>query len=202
MKSKDRIIIRFNSRVDFHLLHYLNYFSVGIFNHLTLIHRFCFSSTPPVWTPLRLPILAVFTRFVQLARSVYAAYHHAEQIVLVLQCTRSVLPMFGFLGLLPLSPVQSTPVGTTGETDLPVPRRTAPPSPSHSKSNDLTVWPSISNSIAFRSHLRRMPNLNRIGWLKKYSRRGFQPRMVFLFDDRIVFTSRIRGSQLFLKVVF
>ncbi|KAA0191033.1 FERM RhoGEF and pleckstrin domain-containing protein 1 [Fasciolopsis buskii] len=108
--------------------------------------------------------------------------------------------MFGFLGLLPLSPVQSTPVGTTGETDLPVPRRTAPPSPSHSKSNDLTVWPSISNSIAFRSHLRRMPNLNRIGWLKKYSRRGFQPRMVFLFDDRIVFTSRIRGSQLFLKI--
>ncbi|THD22587.1 FERM RhoGEF and pleckstrin domain-containing protein [Fasciola hepatica] len=108
--------------------------------------------------------------------------------------------MFGFLGLLPLTPGQSNSVGTAGETDIPVPRRNALSSPSNPKSNNLTVWPSVTSPVAFRSHLRRMPYLHRVGWLKKYSRRGFQPRMVFLFDDRIVFTSRIRGTRLFLKI--
>lgn len=39
------------------------------------------------------------------------------------------------------------------------------------------------------------------GWLNKYSRRGFQPRLVFLFTDRLIYTSRIRGvTGLYLKV--
>ncbi|VDP90595.1 unnamed protein product [Echinostoma caproni] len=150
---------------------------------------------------------AVFTRFVQLARSVYTAYRHAEQIVVILQSARSVLPIFGFLGLLPTPPQPSTGAGATGETDLPVPRRTpvtgtdpVPCSPEQSVQSS-TDWPSVTNAAAFRLHLRRMPSLHRVGWLKKYSRRGFQPRMVFLFDDRMIFASRIRGTPfLFLKI--
>ncbi|KAH8860195.1 FERM,ARHGEF and pleckstrin domain-containing protein isoform 3 [Schistosoma japonicum] len=41
----------------------------------------------------------------------------------------------------------------------------------------------------------------RFGWLNKYSRRGFQPRVVFLFTDRLVYASRIRGvAGLYLKL--
>ncbi|VDQ02840.1 unnamed protein product [Trichobilharzia regenti] len=43
--------------------------------------------------------------------------------------------------------------------------------------------------------------LIRFGWLNKYSRRGFQPRLIFLFTDRLIYASRIRGVLgLYLKL--
>ncbi|VEL18923.1 unnamed protein product [Protopolystoma xenopodis] len=45
------------------------------------------------------------------------------------------------------------------------------------------------------------PGLVRIGWLQKYSKRGYQPRLALLLADRFVYASRVASSPtLFLKV--
>ncbi|CAI2726458.1 unnamed protein product [Schistosoma spindalis] len=63
------------------------------------------------------------------------------------------------------------------------------------KSDDL-----ISISSFLQSSIITHPIIH-FGWLNKYSRRGFQPRLVFLFTDRLIYTSRIRGvAGLYLKL--
>ncbi|CAH8614567.1 unnamed protein product [Dicrocoelium dendriticum] len=52
---------------------------------------------------------------------------------------------------------------------------------------DATQLNLITSSV-----IASLSKLHRFGWLKKYSRRGFQSRMVFLFDDRLIYASRIR----------
>ncbi|CAH8482867.1 unnamed protein product [Schistosoma turkestanicum] len=66
--------------------------------------------------------------------------------------------------------------------------------------NDFTSIDSMTISSFLQSSITTYP-LVHFGWLNKYSRRGFQPRLVFLFTDRLIYTSRIRGvSGLYLKV--
>ncbi|CAH8525674.1 unnamed protein product [Schistosoma rodhaini] len=58
----------------------------------------------------------------------------------------------------------------------------------------------MSISSFLQSSITTHPLIH-FGWLNKYSRRGFQPRLVFLFTDRLIYTSRIRGvAALYLKL--
>ncbi|KAA3682111.1 uncharacterized protein DEA37_0010130 [Paragonimus westermani] len=112
-----------------------------------------------------------FGQFVQAARVLYPVYQQAERLANVLQLARSIIPMDGFLNLPMKSHLNAVSLYTA-------------------KSQCDTE---ICGSRPVLSHLLQMPNFHRLGWLKKYSKRGFQPRMVFLFSDRILYASRIRG---------
>ncbi|KAF8566634.1 hypothetical protein P879_02697 [Paragonimus westermani] len=112
-----------------------------------------------------------FGQFVQAARVLYPVYQQAERLANVLQLARSIIPMDSFLNLPMKSDLNAVSLYTT-------------------KSQCDTE---ICGSGPVLSHLLQMPNFHRLGWLKKYSKRGFQPRMVFLFGDRILYASRIRG---------
>ncbi|KAF5402592.1 hypothetical protein PHET_04071 [Paragonimus heterotremus] len=112
-----------------------------------------------------------FGQFVQAARVLYPVYQQAERLAIVLQLARSIIPMDGFLNLPLKSHLNVVPLNKTE-------------SPCDTE---------VSGSIPVLSYLLQMPNFLRLGWLKKYSKRGFQPRMVFLFSDRILYASRIRG---------
>ncbi|KAF6777955.1 hypothetical protein AHF37_02628 [Paragonimus kellicotti] len=120
-----------------------------------------------------------FGQFVQAARILYPVYQQAERLANVLQLARSIIPMDSFLNLPLKSHVNAVSLNKTQ-------------SPCDTE---------VSGPIPVLSCLLQMPNFHRLGWLKKYSKRGFQPRMVFLFSDRILYASRIRGiSGLCFKV--
>ncbi|KAG5450947.1 hypothetical protein CSKR_105297 [Clonorchis sinensis] len=122
---------------------------------------------------------AAFTQFVQAARTTYPVYQQTEQLAMMLQMSRWILPMNRFLG------IYKTP--SEPETCL--------------KPNILKSCESLLGFDELSHILTQLPQLHQFGWLRKYSRRGFQPRMVFLIGGCLLYASRIHGlPQICLKI--
>ncbi|KER22811.1 hypothetical protein T265_09180 [Opisthorchis viverrini] len=122
---------------------------------------------------------AAFTQFVQAARTTYPVYQQTEQLAMMLQMSRWILPMNRFLG------IYKTP--NEPETCM--------------KPNILKSCESLLGFDELSHVLTQLPQLHQFGWLRKYSRRGFQPRMVFLIGDCLLYASRIHGlPQICLKI--
>ncbi|CAL8080463.1 unnamed protein product [Calicophoron daubneyi] len=142
----------------------------------------------------------VFTKFVQSARLLYPVYRNAEHLCLLLECSRRVFPTNGFW----YNPFPDISTNAQNEDNRVWKSGTIPtfqPSGLIGEAFGSEKTPTSPQGESRWTRVLSSTCLHRFGWLKKYSKRGFQPRMVFLFSDRVVYASRIRGlNGLYLKV--
>ncbi|RTG83696.1 uncharacterized protein DC041_0004715 [Schistosoma bovis] len=148
---------------------------------------------------------AIFGHYILSNRSLSNTLDRCERVALTLQLSIIIFPMENFL---------FTPNKCINE-NLEKDHYSSCPNTTHHNNNNNTNSEQVhhngtsesdksadlmSISSFLQSSIITHPIIH-FGWLNKYSRRGFQPRLVFLFTDRLIYTSRIRGvTGLYLKL--
>ncbi|VDP38623.1 unnamed protein product [Schistosoma margrebowiei] len=139
---------------------------------------------------------AIFGHYILSNRSLSTTLDRCERVALTLQLSIIIFPMENFL----FTPNKCINENLEKDHYSSCPNTTHPNNINNNseqvhhngtsesdKSADL-----MSISSLLQSSIITHPIIH-FGWLNKYSRRGFQPRLVFLFTDRLIYTSRIRG---------
>ncbi|CAH8510823.1 hypothetical protein MS3_00006418 [Schistosoma haematobium] len=145
---------------------------------------------------------AIFGHYILSNRSLSNTLDRCERVALTLQLSIIIFPMENFL---------FTPNKCINENLEKDHYSSCPNTTHHNNNNSEQVHHNdtsgsdksadlMSISSFLQSSIITHPIIH-FGWLNKYSRRGFQPRLVFLFTDRLIYTSRIRGvTGLYLKL--
>ncbi|CAH8495918.1 unnamed protein product [Heterobilharzia americana] len=145
----------------------------------------------------------VFSQFVLSRRSLINILDQTERVALALQLSIIVFPLDKFFytsdNYVNENAQERDNLANDGQKHQ---NNTSTTYQSYSKyDNDEDIIESLQiNSTALLDSLNRCPVI-RFGWLNKYSRHGFQPRLVFLFTEHLIYASRIRGvAGLYLKI--
>lgn len=129
---------------------------------------------------LRLRHIVVHARLLDLIQSQWESYKRVENIHKLLEIQRDLVG----LSALPLTSdaAEKTPNGDISN-------------------NSTSPSPITTPSTPWGPLLRMGRQFIREGWLQKLSKKGYQPRIFFLFSDQLVYASRMATTYLQFKVI-
>ncbi|CAH8840999.1 unnamed protein product [Trichobilharzia szidati] len=150
---------------------------------------------------------AVFSHFLLTCRSLDTTLDQAERVALAFQLSVIVFPLEKFFFTSDETIQNHINMSTSDKED----QQNSKPVTDECRMKDAECNDDYGDNVVVVDRLQGISTcllhslttypLIRFGWLNKYSRRGFQPRLIFLFTDRLIYASRIRGVLgLYLKL--